>query len=157
MSVVHRVAPSSIGHRVASALAGVAILGVLIVHLNHSLASARNDSEKLSEGVAIDARISEDQPMTKVAAEHPESPASRARTDMRAYAIRNDVVIESEETFTVKPEWRDQWSLYYVDVRSGDETVRVYEAVSRINPSRRFTAMCSAGADHATNWQLVLD
>lgn len=151
---VHRVVLSSVGYRIATAMAGAAFIALLIVQLSNSRGPVHSSS-KTSGYSASGSEHAVAQGSAGHGEEHREPPDLRAHTDMRAYAIRNGIVFDSEEKLMATPDWNAQWLLFHVDLHTVEGVCRVYEAVSRNAPERRFTAMWASGAQRATDWTLV--
>lgn len=137
-----------------SALVGTALVLSVLLQVTNPEGAGLGSSEALGDRLLRD-----DVPVDAApgVSDRGPSPALRAHTDMRAFAIRNGVVMDAEEKLVANLRWRDQWALFYVDVHDGDDVVRLYEAVDRNHPEHRFTAMWSATAALPTDWHLVLD
>lgn len=59
------------------------------------------------------------------------------------------------ETFGGSSEWSHLFNLHWIDVEHDGHTVRLYHAIDKHNPQRRFIWTWQSGDPHPTEWQQV--
>jgi hypothetical protein len=81
----------------------------------------------------------------------------RAHVDMLSHALRHGWTVEAEGRFGTFDRWNASWNLFYWELQTADGNVTLYTAVSKLDPSLRYTAAWDDRKQQPTGWELALD
>ena len=160
MLAEHKTVLSSMYDRIASALSGACLLGLLISTFSNvssnSNPMARTNGDEIARaphaGNAFGTPRSE-KPITET---HFRETCDWI-ADMQSYAVRRGIAFDGVGAMIETPHWNYDWLLFEVDVYAGDEVFTLYEAVNKTDPGVRYLTMWNTSEGAARQWELVLD